>query len=101
MHSADGSKPEAGDFAAGLLSTPQPNLTARPTINMVRTVGGPKPGDFIVDFSIEGLMPFGESSADLFYKGTQIDLLRFSRPGVGISPPNGTTFASSGEIVGD
>jgi hypothetical protein len=94
VHSADGSKPEAADFATGLLSSPQPNFTARPTINLVRTVGGVKTGDFIVDFSIEGLMPFGESSADLFYKGTQIDLLRFSRPGVGVSPPNGTTFVA-------
>jgi hypothetical protein len=89
-----GPAPVAADFTAGLLTSPQTNFTARPAISLVQATAGAKAGDYTVDLSIEALMPFGDSSADLFYKGTQIDLLRFSRPGVGVSPASGTAFVA-------
>jgi hypothetical protein len=94
VHSPDGSQPTQADFTAGPLSSPQPTFIARPTIDLVRTVAGSKTSDYIVDLSIEAMMPFGESSADLLYRGTQIDFLRFSRPGVAATPANGTVFVA-------
>jgi hypothetical protein len=88
----DGSMPDPADFAAGLLTSTQANFVARPAITVQSQVAGATKGDFIVNLNIEGLMPFGESSTDLLYKGTQMDLLRFSRPGVGVGPASGTTF---------
>ena len=92
VHSQDNAAPTAADFTAGLLTSTQTGLIARPAIEMVKAVAGAKPGDYIVDLRIEALMPFGESSADLLYKGTPIDLLRFSRPGVAVGPANGTAI---------
>jgi len=88
------SKPEAADFTAGLLVSQQPNFTAQPTIVLLGAAPGIKNGDYAVELSVEALMPFGESSLPLFYQGTQVDLLRFSRPGVGVSPASGSTFVA-------
>ena len=92
LHSQDNAAPTAADFTAGLLTSAQTGLIARPAIEMVKSVAGSKSGDYTVDLRIEALMPFGESSADLLYRGTTIDLLRFSRPGVAVGPANGTTI---------
>jgi hypothetical protein len=92
VHSQDNAVPSAADFTAGLLTSAQTGLIARPAIEMVKALAGAKPGDYTVDLRIEALMPFGESNADLLYKGTTIDLLRFSRPGVAVGPADGTTI---------
>ena len=41
---------------------------------------------------IEGLAAFGESSAPLLYKGRQVEVLRFSKPGLIAKPPVGDAF---------
>jgi len=92
VHSQDNAVPTAADFTAGLLTSGQTGLIARPAIEMVKAVAVGKPGDYTVDLRIEALMPFGESNADLLYKGTTIGLLRFSRPGVAVGPADGTTI---------
>jgi len=85
------SQPEATDFAAGLLISQIPNLIAQPKIELTDVVPT-RGGDYTVDLKIEALMPFGESSVPLLYQGAQIDLLRFLRPGVTVSPADGATF---------
>jgi hypothetical protein len=92
VHSEVNAVPTAADFTTGLLTSTQGGLIARPAIEMIKAVAGGKPGDYTVDLRIEALMPFGESNADLLYKGTSIDLLRFSRPGVAVGPADGTTI---------
>jgi hypothetical protein len=93
VHSPD-SAPVDGDFTTGLLTSSQPNFTARPSVTAEILPQASKGGDYTVELSIEALMPFGDSSADLFYKNTEIDLLRFSRPGVSVSPSTGTAFSA-------
>lgn len=88
-------EPQASDFEVGpLSSTQQPGLLVRPVATLVGVtlVGKPtavdgKPpavdgADYQVDLKIGGLIAFGESSAPLLHKGRQVELLRFSRPGL-------------------
>jgi hypothetical protein len=78
--------PTKDNFTTGLLTGTQAGFVARPAITLKGTPAAAGTGDYTVNLSIEALMPFGESSSDLYYKGTQIDLLRFSRPGVAVNP---------------
>jgi hypothetical protein len=87
-------KPEPSDFEAGLLvSANQPNLQLRLTVTFANPVAVPnKPGDFLAELKIRGLVAFGESHAPLLYKGRQIESLRFSKPGLVAKPAGESGF---------
>ncbi len=79
-------EPLAGDLEVGpLASAQQPGLLVRPVVTLV---GKPSAvdGDYQAEVTISGLIAFGESSAPLLHKGRQVELLRFSRPGLVVKP---------------
>jgi hypothetical protein len=85
--------PATGDLEAGLLtSNLQPNFLVRPKVTLLAQSKTDKPNEYIVTLQIEGLAVFGESSAPLLYKGRQVELLRFSKPGLVAKPPVGDAF---------
>jgi hypothetical protein len=85
-------KPENGDLEAGLLtSTQQPSLLIRPA---VAVVGAPvtQGKDFLTTIKVTSLAAFGDTTAPLLYKGKQVEILRFSKPGLLAKPPVGDSF---------
>jgi hypothetical protein len=85
-------KPENGDLEAGLLtSTQQPSLLIRPSVVVV---GAPiaQGKDFLTTIKVNDLAAFGDTTAPLLYKGKQVEILRFSKPGLLAKPPVGDSF---------
>ena len=89
------SQPVAGDLETGLLtSTLQPTFLVRPSVTLLAEPAPAKAGEFLTQLKIEGLVVFGESSAPLLYKGRQVEVLRFSKPGLVAKPPVGDSFVA-------
>lgn len=87
------SKPAVGDLETGLLvSTLQPTFLVRPSVTLLGEPVPGKPGEFLTELKIDGLVAFGESSAPLLYKGRQVEVLRFFKPGLIAKPPVGDSF---------
>src|SRR5205085_232937 len=76
----------------GLLTSQQPNLIARPHIDLVSASPTGQTNQYALALKFEGLMPFGDSNLPLLYQGKQVDLLQFSRPGMSVAPSSGDTF---------
>jgi len=92
-------KPVAGDLEAGLLvSAQQPSLLVRPTVTLLDEPVAGKTGEFLTALKIDGLVAFGESTAPLLYKGKQVEMLRFSKPGLIAKPPVGDSFVVREDI---
>ena len=92
-------KPLAGDLEAGLLvSAQQPSLLVRPTVTLLDDPVPGKSGEFLTTLKIGGLLAFGESTAPLLYKGKQVEVLRFSKPGLIAKPPVGDAFVVREDI---
>ncbi len=80
--------PQESDLEVGpLASVQQPALLVRPSVKLL-TSSAVDGGDYAADLEIKGLIVFGESTAALLHKGRQIELLRFSRPGL-VAKPSG------------
>jgi len=89
------SQPVAGDLETGLLtSTLQPTFLVRPSVTLLADPVPAKAGEFLTQLKINGLVLFGESSASLLYKGRQVEVLRFSKPGLVAKPPVGDSFVA-------
>ncbi len=89
------SQPVAGDLETGLLtSTLQPTFLARPSVTLLAEPVPAKAGEFLTQLKIDGLVAFGESSTPLLYKGRQVEVLRFSKPGLVAKPPVGDSFVA-------
>jgi hypothetical protein len=87
------SKPAIGDLETGLLvSTLQPSFLVRPSVTLLAEPVPGKAGEFLTELKIDGLVAFGESSAPLLYKGRQVEVLRFFKPGLIAKPPLGDSF---------
>jgi len=87
--------PQSTDIEAGLLSSAQrPSLLVHPSVTVLSASAVPgKPGEFLTELRIQGLVAFGESSTPLLSKGRQIDSLRFSRPGLVAKPVGDEPFS--------
>src|SRR5262249_10864659 len=73
-----------------------PSLQIQPTLKLVsaRQVEG----DREIELKIQGLVPFGESTVPLFYKGKQKEVLRFLKSGLIVRPAaEGGYLARQGE----
>lgn len=80
-------EPLASDLEVGpLTSAQQPGLLVRPVVTLVGKPSAVDGGDYQAELKIGGLIVFGESSAPLLHKGRQVELLRFSRPGLVVKP---------------
>jgi hypothetical protein len=89
------SKPVAGDLETGLLaSTLQPTFLVRPSVTLLAEPVPAKAGEFLTQLKIDGLVAFGESTTPLLYKGRQVEVLRFSKPGLVAKPPFGDSFVA-------
>jgi hypothetical protein len=96
--------PAEGDLEAGLLTSVQhPSLLIRPQVTIISTAPSDKTDktrEFPTELTVDGLVPFGESSAPLLYKGRQVEMLRFSKPGLIARAANGDAFiAREGESL--
>ncbi|HEX7286537.1 MAG TPA: hypothetical protein VF532_10160, partial [Candidatus Angelobacter sp.] len=88
-------KPVQSDLETGLLTSTQfPKLQVRPSVTLVGDAEPGKAGEFLVQLKIGGLVAFGDSSTPLLYKGRQVELLRFSKPGLFAKPPVGDAFVA-------
>lgn len=91
------SQPATGELETGLLtSASQPTFLVRPSV-IVLSESAPlssKPGEFLVQLKIDGLVAFGDSSTPLLYKGRQVEILRFSKPGLIAKPPVGDSLVA-------
>jgi hypothetical protein len=80
--------PRESELEVGpLASVQQPTLLVRPSAKLISSSVADG-GDYAADLEIRGLIVFGESSAALLHKGRQVELLRFSRPGL-VAKPSG------------
>ena len=96
--------PEKDEIEAGMLTSAQhPGLLIRPQVTFISTTPSEATGksrEFLTELTIGGLVPFGESSAPLEYKGRQVEVLRFSKPGLIARPATGDAFvAREGETL--
>ena len=94
--------PAEGDLEVGMLtSVQQPNVLIRPTVTFISTTASDKTDktpDFLTKLTFHGLVPFGDSSAPLLYKGRQVKVLHFSKPGLIARPSTGDAIvAQEGE----
>lgn len=92
LRGLDSSQILQDDLEAGLLNiASQPSLLIRPSVTLV---GNPvvQGKDFLTTLTVSGLAPFGDSTAPLLFKGKQVELLRFSKPGLLAKPPVGDAF---------
>jgi hypothetical protein len=80
-------RPEPGDLELGLLTTEQ-NQDQRiiPTVQL-RPVPAGKDRTWDVVLNVTGLVPFGDSTAPLLYRGRQVETLRFHKTGLIVRPP--------------
>jgi hypothetical protein len=81
-------RPEPGDLEAGLLISEQnPALRIRPAVTLVSMpAGADKTWDVVL--KVSGLIPLGDSTAPLLYKGRQVvETLRFHKAGLSVKPP--------------
>jgi hypothetical protein len=93
-------EPAPGDLEAGLLSSnTQPTFLVRPTVTLHGKPAAGKTGEYLTTLKIDGLAAFGESSAPLLYKGKQVEVLRFSKPGLIAKPPVGDAFVVRDRFV--
>jgi hypothetical protein len=87
------SQPVAGDLETGLLiASSQPTFLVRPGVTLVGDPVAAESGEYLTQLRIDGLVVFGDSSAPLLYKGRQVEVLRFSKPGLVAKPPIGDSF---------
>jgi len=81
-----GDPPSSEELSAGLLtSTSQANQVSRPEVVLLdkELVKGTQ-GDYVATIRVKGIVGFGESSAPLFYRGRQVEVLRFSKVGLAL-----------------
>jgi hypothetical protein len=73
---------ESADFQAGQLVSPQhPDQHIVPEIDVITPLNG-KSGLVTLEMAVSGLVPFGEMSVPLLYKGRHVETLRFHKPGI-------------------
>ena len=86
--------PQSGDLELGELSSTQnPTQHIVPTLDL-QSVATSGKNSVSVWLFVKGLVPFGDSTAPLFYKGRQIETLRFHKSGLNIRPaPEGPLVA--------
>ncbi len=88
-------KPAASDFELGRMAMPQhPNLVALPSLKLQGDPQQTGVGEFQTTFKIGGLGFFGDGDIPLLYKGRQVEILRFSKPGLIVKPPVGDSFVA-------
>ncbi|NKI92200.1 hypothetical protein [Rhizobacter sp. SG703] len=83
-------EPSSADLSTGLLvAAGQPGLVVRPEVALLdkERVKDTR-SDYAVTLRVTGLFAFGESSAPLFYKGRQVEVLRFSKAGLVLRAAN-------------
>lgn len=77
-----------GDFQAGLLVSPEhPDQRIVPSVRILSPLPENLSGATSLDVEVSGLVPFGELTVPLMYKGRQVETLRFYKAGVIVRPP--------------
>lgn len=80
-------EPVLADFSSGLVTNDeQPNLVSRPSIDFAAKPSKTEDRAYVVDLLVGGLFAFGQSSVPLLHKGTLVETLRVSRPGLVVKP---------------
>jgi hypothetical protein len=79
-----GEEPQKEDLKSGnLANTQYPDLKVRPSVELTeKNPATGQRGNYEVKLKIGGIIPFGESSASLFYKDKPAGTLRFFKPGL-------------------
>jgi hypothetical protein len=93
LHGMDAGAKTSDIVAGDVVSTTQPGIVVHPDLTFDDELQSRDSG-YLAKLHVKNLIAFGESNVPLLYKGRQIELLRFSKPGLVAKPAGETGFVA-------